>query len=146
MARIDKTVLIEDIRKFNRFYTRVLGLLKRYYLDSGYSLAEVRILFELNDLGTCTANTIIQKFNIDPSYMSRIVSRFYKAGLIEKRLSDLDNRAKKLRLTQEGQRLIADLIVASNGEIEKMLAHLNDKECRQVWQALKTLEKYLQNE
>lgn len=51
VTEINKAVLIEEIRKFNRFYTGILELLNHYYLDSGYSLAEARILFELNDLG-----------------------------------------------------------------------------------------------
>lgn len=144
--QIEKTDLTKDIREFNRFYTRILGLLNRYYLDSGYSLAEVRILFELNDLGTCTANDIIQKLKIDPSYMSRILSRFLKAELIEKNLSEQDNRAKELRLTPKGRRLISDLIAQSNGEIENMIAPLNDSARQEVWQAIKTLEKYLHYE
>ena len=135
-------MLIEDIRKFNRFYTGILGLLNRHYLNSDYTLAEVRILFELNDLGVCTANTIIQKLNIDPSYMSRILSRFIKAELIKRSPSEKDSRAKELRLTPKGLRLIRELIARSNRDIEAMLAGLDDSACQEVWHAVKTLEKH----
>lgn len=144
--KINKRILIEDIRKFNRFYTGILGLLNRYYLDSGYTLAEVRILFELNDLGICTANTMIQKLNIDPSYMSRILSRFLKSELIARSPSERDSRAKELRLTPKGQRLIQELIARSNGDIEALLGRLDDSACQEVWQAIKTLEKHLNYE
>lgn len=144
--KINKRILIEDIRKFNRFYTGILGLLNRYYLDSGYTLAEVRILFELNDLGVCTANTMIQKLNIDPSYMSRILSRFLKSELIARSPSERDSRAKELRLTPKGQRLIQELIARSNGDIEALLGRLDDSACQEVWQAIKTLEKHLNYE
>lgn len=144
--KINKTALIEDIRKFNRFYTGILGLLNRYYLDSGYTLAEVRILFELNDLGVCTANMLIQKLNIDPSYMSRILSRFLKLELITRSPSEKDSRAKELRLTAKGQRLICELIARSNGDIEALLDRLDDSTCQEVWQAIKTLEKHLHYE
>lgn len=140
--KINKAMLIEDIRKFNRFYTGILGLLNRYYLDSGYTLAEVRILFELNDLGVCTANAIIQKLNIDPSYMSRILSRFIKAELIKRSPSKKDSRAKELCLTPKGLRLIRELIAHSNRDIEAMLAGLDDSACQEVWQAVKTLQKH----
>ena len=144
--KINKRILIEDIRKFNRFYTGILGLLNRYYVDSGYTLAEVRILFELNDLGICTANTMIQKLNIDPSYMSRILSRFLKSELIARSPSERDSRAKELRLTPKGQRLIQELIARSNGDIEALLGRLDDSACQEVWQAIKTLEKHLNYE
>ncbi len=144
--KINKRIFIEDIRRFNRFYTGILGLLNRYYLDSGYTLAEVRILFELNDLGVCTANTMIQKLNIDPSYMSRILSRFLKSELIARSPSERDSRAKELRLTPKGQRLIQELIARSNGDIEALLGRLDDSACQEVWQAIKTLEKHLNYE
>ncbi len=146
MSEIDKTILTKDIRQFNRFYTGILGLLNHYYLNSGYSLAEVRILFELNDLGSCTANDIIQKLKMDPSYMSRILSRFLKTGLIVKKPSPKDSRAKVLRLTPEGQRLIGDLIARSNREIEAMISNMDDSACQELWQAIKTLEKHLHYE
>lgn len=143
--KIDKTALIEDIRKFNRFYTGILGLLNRYYLDSGYTLAEVRVLFELNDLGICTANAIIQRLAFDASYMSRILSRFLKAELITRSPSKEDSRAKELHLTPKGQRLIRELIARSNRDIEAMLAGLDDTACQEIGQAIKTLQKQLYN-
>ncbi|MDQ7093477.1 MarR family transcriptional regulator [Desulfosporosinus sp. PR] len=70
-------VLIDHIREFNRFYTNVLGLLNQHYL-SDFSLTEARILFDLSDLGCCTANALSSRLNIDKSYMSRIIKRFEK--------------------------------------------------------------------
>lgn len=103
-------------------------------------------MFELNDLGSCTANDIIQKLKMDPSYMSRILSRFLKTGLIVKKPSPKDSRAKVLRLTPEGQRLIGDLIARSNREIEAMISNMDDSACQELWQAIKTLEKHLHYE
>lgn len=145
MAKIDELALIEEIRKFNRFYTEVLGLLNRHYLDSGYSLTEVRILFELNQKNACTANDVIRKLKLDPSYMSRIVTGFQKAGLIERHVSKIDGRARTITLTKTGKSLIDDLIQHSNGEIGRLVRHLNDEECGEVHQAILTLEKYFES-
>ena len=38
---------IADVRRFNRFYTRQIGILRKNYLDSPYSLGEMRVLYEI---------------------------------------------------------------------------------------------------
>ena len=38
---------IAQIRLFNRYYTSVIGLLDKHYLNSDFSLTETRIMFEL---------------------------------------------------------------------------------------------------
>lgn len=69
---------INEIRKFNRFYTVHMGFLDSVYLDSSYSIAETRILFELKIRGTCIQNDIVKILHMDKSYLSRIISRFCK--------------------------------------------------------------------
>ena len=38
---------IDRARRFNRFYTRAIGVLGDGYLDSAFSLAEARVIYEL---------------------------------------------------------------------------------------------------
>jgi len=133
---------INYIRGFNRFYTNILGLLDQHILNSDYSLTEARILFDLNEVGSCTAHTLSARLNIDKSYMSRIIGRFEKKGLISKTISSEDNRANFIELTEQGSRLIDDLIKTSNCQIEQLLAPLNDKECHDVYLAMETIIKH----
>ena len=64
---------IANIRAFNRFYTRVLGLLDKYILNSQYTLPEVRILYELATHENLTASDLIETLHIDKGYLSRII-------------------------------------------------------------------------
>lgn len=134
--------LIDHIRKFNRFYTNVLGLLNQHYL-SDFSLTEARILFDLDDLGCCTANILSSRLNIDKSYMSRIIKGFEKRGLVNKSISSDDGRAYTIELTQTGRDTIRKLICESNSQIEKLLGPLNAAECDSIYKAMNTIMKLL---
>lgn len=74
----NKIDIITEIRGFNRFYTNILGLLEQHILDSGYSLTEARVIFEISKTKHCTANQLCSILEIDRSYMSRIITKFEK--------------------------------------------------------------------
>ncbi|ASB91068.1 Putative HTH-type DNA-binding domain-containing acetyltransferase YbfA [Bacillus sonorensis] len=48
MAEVDHSITLE-FRKFNRFYTNVLGFLNEHIYDSPFSLTETRIVFEIKN-------------------------------------------------------------------------------------------------
>lgn len=134
---------IACIREFNRFYTNILGLLDQHILNSDFSLTDARILFELNEIGCCMANALSTKLNVDKSYMSRIIGRFEKKGLISKKISREDNRANFIELTEEGSRVIDNLIETSNCQIGQLLAPLSEEECHEIYKAMETIKKHL---
>jgi len=49
---------IAAVRGFNRFYTRQIGVLRKTFLDSPYSLAEARVLYEIAGGRSSTATEI----------------------------------------------------------------------------------------
>ena len=127
MDDYDKTV--NEIRRFNRFYTVSMGFLDSDYLDTAYSIAETRILFEIKMHGTCSQSDIAKTLHIDKSYLSRIVKRFYKSGLIEKDKSDEDKRVTYIALTKKGEMETARLIVLTNNQIKSKISKLSCDEC-----------------
>ncbi len=94
---------IDAVRRFNRFYTRRIGALQDGYLHSDFSLAEVRVLYELAHRERCTARELGQALDIDPGYLSRIVHGFIRRGLLDRTTADHDGRARWLRLTVAGR-------------------------------------------
>lgn len=137
MEIYNKTV--DEIRKFNRFYTVTMGFLSSRYLDSDYSIAETRILFEMKNNGTCIQNDIVKTLHIDKSYLSRIIQRFCKKGLVEKIKSNDDKRATKITLTETGKTETERLITLTNRTIQSQLTGLSHDECDKLCKALNTV-------
>lgn len=122
----------DRIREFNRFYTKIIGLLNQSILDTQFSLPEARVLFEINRSKSISASGIISELNIDKGYLSRILRKFEKQGLIAKKTDADDARIQMIYLTSSGQMVLKDLDIASNREIEKMISNLNLYECKDL--------------
>ncbi|MBO0421504.1 bifunctional helix-turn-helix transcriptional regulator/GNAT family N-acetyltransferase [Enterococcus plantarum] len=135
--------ITSDIRSFNRFYTNIMGLIDQNILESDYSLTEARILFEIYELGISTANTLSHRLSIDKSYMSRIITKFNKNGVVTKQLSSEDNRTWFISLTHKGKEIMLELINKSNNQINTMLAPLGFQECEEICIAMDTIKKHL---
>lgn len=134
MSGYDKTV--NEIRKFNRFYSASMGFLNSDYLDTAYSLVESRILFEIKIHGNCIQKDIATNLSIDKSYLSRILKRFDKNGLIEKVKSDKDKRATYISLTEKGTVEIEKLIELTNNQIKAKIGKLTFDECNELCNAI----------
>lgn len=137
MKNID---FITEIRGFNRFYTGLLGLLDQHILDSGYSLTEGRVLFEISKSEHCTAKKMCQALTIDRGYMSRILARFEKEGLITRRPLPADRRNAEIRLTSKGQAAFQALDERSNQQIGGLLTKLDVKDTKNLMAALRTIK------
>jgi len=83
---------IATVRRFNRFYTRQIGVLRKNYLDSPYSLGEMRVLYELAHGGARTASDIGRALDLDAGYLSRVLRNFEKRGFISRKTSPDDAR------------------------------------------------------
>ena len=132
---------VEDIRAFNRSYTKVLGLLNSSYLDSVFSLTETRILFEIHSRDGCTANDLCSALNLDKGYMSRIIRKFADTGLLTRTVSVSDGRAQCILLTESGKEVIGQMIERSNAQIRSLFSSLTEEELREVHSAITTIKR-----
>lgn len=114
----------EVIRRFNRFYTRQIGVLHEHLLDSKFSLTEVRILYELAHRQTLTSSDLCRELGLNAGYLSRVISDFEKKGLIMKKRSASDARATELELTEKGRETYSPLDNSSREEVITLLNKL----------------------
>jgi DNA-binding MarR family transcriptional regulator/GNAT superfamily N-acetyltransferase len=115
---------VAAVREFNRFYTNVIGLLREGLLDTAYSLAEARILFELAREGEAETAHLRRSLDIDAGYLSRLLARFEADGLVTRTRSPLDGRRQVIALTGAGRAVQADLDARSGAQIRALLAAL----------------------
>lgn len=131
---------IAAMRHFNRFYTRQIGLLGAGYLESPFSLTQVRVLYELAHRDRPTAAELSRDLGLDPGYLSRLLDGFRKAGLVVKERSTTDGRRSILSLTQDGQAAFAPLNARSQADIGAKLAELPAAQQDRLTDAMHTIE------
>jgi len=134
---------IAAVRRFNRFYTKKIGLLHEGYLASAFSLTEGRVLYELAHRDTVTASELGRELGLDPGYLSRILRAFEKRGLIERTRSKTDGRQSLLTLTRRGHDAFAPLHTRSRDEIGAMLGAMPAADQNRVVEAMHTIEDLL---
>lgn len=135
----------DALRAFNRFYTRQIGLLDRSYLASGMTLTEVRILYEIHD-GKRNARLIAQFLSLDEGYLSRVLSRFAKQGLVMRHPSKTDGRQTDLNLTTIGMQRVTELIERSQAAIEARLSGMSAPDEMRLVQAIDTIRQCLSDD
>ncbi|QFZ21768.1 bifunctional helix-turn-helix transcriptional regulator/GNAT family N-acetyltransferase [Saccharothrix syringae] len=133
---------VADVRAFNRFYTRVIGVLDRGYLSSPYSLTEVRVLFELA-AGAREVPALRTALDLDAGYLSRILARFDRDGLVVRSASAADARRQVVELTEAGRSAFAELNARSDAEIGTLLGGLAPADRAELVAAMRKVERLL---
>jgi DNA-binding MarR family transcriptional regulator/GNAT superfamily N-acetyltransferase len=131
------------VRRFNRFYTRQLGLLDEGLLHSPFSLTEVRVLYEIAHHAGITATEVRELLALDAGYLSRILRGLRRQGLVAARASASDRRRRQLTLTERGRRTFDVLDARSTEEVEAMLARLSRGERKELVEAMRGIEALL---
>jgi DNA-binding MarR family transcriptional regulator/GNAT superfamily N-acetyltransferase len=128
------------VRRFNRFYTRRMGLLGEGLLDSPFSLTEVRLLYEIAGEAGITATRLREILALDAGYLSRTLRGLRKQGLISARVPASDRRQRRLTLTERGRRTFGALDARSTEEVGAMLARLSRSERRELVGAMEGIQ------
>jgi DNA-binding MarR family transcriptional regulator/GNAT superfamily N-acetyltransferase len=136
-------VRVAAVRRFNRFYTRHIGLLDEGLLSSPLSLTQVRTLYELAHRKQSTAAELCDALGLDPGYLSRIMTGFEKSHLIEKKESPKDARQTLLALTKKGRQVFEPLNARSDEQVRAILSKLSPARQGDLLHSMQTVESVL---
>jgi DNA-binding MarR family transcriptional regulator/GNAT superfamily N-acetyltransferase len=137
-ADLDRRV--EAVRRFNRFYTRKIGVLGEGLLESPYSLTQARVLYELAHRERPTASDLVRDLGLDPGYLSRILRGFERQGLLARVASAEDARQRHLGLTSLGRKTFAGLDRTTRQQITALLEPLSGPQQSRLEQAMDQIE------
>jgi DNA-binding MarR family transcriptional regulator/GNAT superfamily N-acetyltransferase len=134
---------IATIRRFNRFYTARLGLLRRRHFDSEFTLTEARLLYEIDANPLTTATSLCGTLELDPGYISRLLAGLTKKKLLRQVSSKRDGREKHLILTAKGAQSVARFNEMSTMQLRDMLANISAANREELVASLRNVHRIL---
>lgn len=135
---------IQEIRAFNRFYTNLIGALNySKHLYTPYTLTESRLLYELAHTPRTDAAELRAELSLDAGYLSRMLTKFEREGLVERAPSEQDARRQRITLTRQGRGTAALLDERSREAVGTLLDRVEPDERPRLVEALRTAREIL---
>jgi DNA-binding MarR family transcriptional regulator/GNAT superfamily N-acetyltransferase len=146
-AAVEPLAATEDrvaaVRAFNRFYTARIGVLRDGLLRTPHSLTEARVLYELGQRQVTEVADLRREMDIDAGFLSRLLGRLQRNGLVARERSEDDARRQRVRLTDEGRAAFAELDRRSTDEVGAVLDGLSEDDQRRLVGAMDAVREVL---
>ena len=131
------------LRGFSRFYTRLIGTLEKGLLNTKYSLGEARVLYELASRPSTNAREVAGELGIDPGYLSRVVAKLEREGLLKRKVSSKDARSADITLTPKGKSEFSKLDTLSQNQALGILSPLTQPDRGRLISSMRVIESML---
>ena len=138
--------LVEGMRRFNRFYTKKIGVLEEGIVHTAFSLQEGRVLYELGQVDAIGAGELAARLALDAGYLSRLVAKLESQGLVTRQPGEEDRRRSQVALTAEGRKAFRKLDEGSRKDIQALLAPLSAEDRSRLLAAMGGIERVLGDE
>jgi DNA-binding MarR family transcriptional regulator/GNAT superfamily N-acetyltransferase len=136
--------MVDEIRSFNRFYTRRIGLLEEHLSNSPFSLVEARVLYELARGEPGTAADIGRALEMDKAHLSRVLARLRARGLVQAEVSPRHAKHRLLSLTKTGRKAFAALEHGTKAQMATLLSPLGPAAKEQLSGAMSQIRSLLE--
>ncbi|MBA2614690.1 MAG: winged helix-turn-helix transcriptional regulator [Actinobacteria bacterium] len=103
------------------------------------SVSEAHALMELDGRESVSQSELASALRLEKSTVSRLVSQLIARGWVERGRDDDDGRVRRLRLSDRGARVAAEVAGARREKFESLLARIPDTERTSVQRALRVL-------
>lgn len=130
---------VDHIRNFNRFYTRVLGVLNKSYLGSEFGLPEIRVIQDIYLHPNRNAKDISLELNMDKGLLSRILKKLEMKEYIYRNRTIKDSRIELIKLTKDGEKVYYTLDKAANQSVKEIFAGMKESQLQEVVKSMKTI-------
>jgi putative acetyltransferase len=134
-----KQEYINRIRTFNRFYTKILGVLNKSYLGSEFGLPEIRVIQDIYLHPDRNSKDISNELNMDKGLLSRILKKIEHKGYVYKKGVVKDNRMEVIKLTKEGCDIYHVLNAAADQSIKDIFVNLEDGELQELVKSMEAI-------
>lgn len=131
------------VRAFNRFYTEAIGVLADEHLETGLTLGQARLLYEVGQLGAVDVQGLRTYLDLDPGYVSRTLAVLEKHSLISLIPLSTDRRGKMIEITEAGRAKISEIDNRSNERVKEWLAPLNGEDLLALTGAMERIQRVL---
>jgi GNAT superfamily N-acetyltransferase/DNA-binding MarR family transcriptional regulator len=133
---------LDSVRSFNRSVTQRIGALSDEYLERDRPLGASRVLWEVGEREVDIRHLRV-RLDLDSGYLSRLLRRLERDGLLVVEPSLSDGRVRVARLTQAG-RLERQLLDRRSEELaSSLLEPLTDHQRTRLVKAMQVVEPLL---
>ncbi|MGN9759377.1 GNAT family N-acetyltransferase [Streptomyces sp. SD31] len=95
---------VTALRRFNRYFTRRIGVLDDHYLGQDRPLGEARLLFEISESPDgASLRELRSRLGLDAGYLSRMAKALESQGMVRLSAHPQDNRLRMIELTPAGR-------------------------------------------
>lgn len=121
------------------FMHRSMRSWSQFTKASGLSMPQFSVLMQLHYKGACGMSEISERFDVTAAAASQMVDKLVQAGYIERTEDPSDRRAKLLKLSAGGAKLVEDGIQERYRWMDELTSQLSAEEHRHVVEALTLL-------
>lgn len=134
---------VARFRSFSRVFTRAAGAVRPTYLDSPWSLSEVRTFYELLHRGRTQTADLRRALDIDAGQLSRVLAQLEADHLVARAPAPGDRRRSTVELTPAGARAAALMEARADSQVGELLSRLSAADRDRLSTALDTAGRVL---
>ncbi|MFI7411242.1 GNAT family N-acetyltransferase [Streptomyces sp. NPDC049627] len=135
---------VTAFRRFNRYFTRRIGVLDDHYLGQDRPLGEARLLFEISEFPAgASLRELRSRLGLDAGYLSRMAKALESQGMVRLSAHPQDNRLRMIELTPAGRVELKEQNRRAGAVVAGLLEGLSAPQRTELTEAMATAQRLL---